>query len=110
MRRVFALAVVTFLASCSSPLPSVPPPAPRGDIEAIAKQLQNHWTQCLTQSYNVTRTQTPDKNAAAEMAFQACSSEEEDYASLPSASFIIPHLRAEAKRVLIEEGRIPDVQ
>jgi hypothetical protein len=71
--------------------------------------LENHWTQCVNQSFQITRTQTPDKNAAAEMAFQACYSEEQDLASLPFAALLMPHLRAEAKRVLIEEGHVAEV-
>jgi hypothetical protein len=58
------------------------------------------------------RRRTPDKNTAAEMAFQACSSEEQDLASyintqIPYAPSPMPHLKAETKRVLIEEGHLP---
>jgi hypothetical protein len=43
------------------------------------------------------------------MAFQACSSEEQDLASLPFSALLMPHLKAETKRVLIEEGHLPDI-
>jgi len=73
----------------------------------ITKQLQDSWNRCLDHSYQITRTQTPDKNAAAEMAFQACSSEEQDLASLPFSNLLMPHLKAETKHVLIEKGHLP---
>jgi hypothetical protein len=61
----------------------------------------------LNQSYGVTKTQNADKNAAAEMAFQACSSEEKDLVSASGyAAVALPHLRAEMKHELIGEGRI----
>jgi hypothetical protein len=61
----------------------------------------------LNQSYRVTRTQNADKNAAAEMAFQSCSSEEQDLVSASGyAAIAFPHLKAEMKHELIEEGRI----
>jgi hypothetical protein len=55
---------------------------------------------------------TPDRNAAAEMAFVACASEEQDLASfvnlrIPPAYSPLPHLKAETKRVLIGEGHLP---
>jgi hypothetical protein len=53
---------------------------PTTDSNSVTRRLQNSRHRCLEQSYRVTRTQTPDKNAAAEMAFQACSSEERDLA------------------------------
>jgi hypothetical protein len=60
--------------------------------------------------------QTPDKNAAAEQAFQACASEEQDLRSYsrvlvgePWASGSIDHVRAAMKSELIKEGRISNV-
>jgi hypothetical protein len=77
----------------------------------LTRKLQNHWSECLNQSYRTTIKQTPDKNTAAEMAFQACSSEEQDLASyvnaqVPIAYSPMPHLKAETKRVLVEEGHL----
>jgi hypothetical protein len=111
MWRLLALAGVVLLISCATPRPSPQPtarPTARTDTSAITKQLQDNWNRCLEQSYQITRTQTPDKNAAAEMAFQACSSEEQDLASLPFANLLMPHLKSQTKRVLIDEGHLTE--
>ena len=108
MWRSIALAGLTLLVSCAAPRPSATSgPTARPDTTATTRRLQNSWHRCLEQSYRVTRSQTPDKNAAAEMAFQACSSEERDLASLPYSDLLMPHLKAETKHVLIEEGHLP---
>ena len=108
MPRWLALSSAALLISCVAPPPSPPPrPATGPDIGVISKELQESWDRCLEQSYQITRTQTADKNAAAEMAFQACSSEEADLASLPFSNLLMPHLKAETKHVLIEGGRLP---
>jgi hypothetical protein len=108
MRRLFALASITLLAGCTATVqPSPPLQQPtRPDTTSITRRLQNSWHRCLNQSYQVTRTQTPDKNAAAEMAFQSCSAEEQDLASLPYAALTMPHLKAEMKHLLIDEGHL----
>ena len=109
MWRAFALVgAALLLADCAASGPS-PEPAARAEKTSITRRLQNNWDRCLEQSYRVTRTQTPDKNAAAEMAFQACSSEEQDLVSASgyAGQLLQPHLRSETKHVLIEEGRLP---
>jgi hypothetical protein len=60
------------------------------DTTSVIK-LQNRWSQCLEPSYRIARAKTPDKNAAAEMAFAACAS---------------AALRAGVKQVLIEKGHL----
>ena len=115
MLRPLALTSIAFLMGCTAaPQPTsqpIPQPAPHADMTGLVRKLQNHWSQCLEQSYRTTRTRTPDKNTAAEMAFQGCSSEEQDLASyintqIPYAPSPMPHLKAETKRVLIEEGHL----
>jgi hypothetical protein len=69
--------------------------------------MQNSWHRCLEKSYQITAKQTRDKSAAAEMAFQSCAAEEQDLASLPYSGLLMPHLKAETKHVLIEEGHLP---
>jgi len=95
-----------------------PQPAPRAPEVAdpptnITRKLENQWNQCLElsyqhwllkQSYRTARKRTPDKNAAVEMAFQACASEEQDldYSFIqtePHAPSAMPHLKAETKRL-----------
>jgi hypothetical protein len=61
----------------------------------------------LEPSYRHALTQTGDKNAAAEMAFQACASEERDLDTLPYSGLLNSHLKAETKHVLIQEGHLP---
>jgi hypothetical protein len=69
--RAITLMGIAFLAGCTAaPKPaSQPAAAPSPHTTNVARQLQNHWDQCLEQSYRRARTQTPDKNVAAEMAF-----------------------------------------
>jgi uncharacterized lipoprotein YajG len=102
MRRLIALAGVMLLATCAAHQSLAQP-----TNSTIAKQLNDNWNRCLEQSYRVSSTQTPDKNAAAEMAFQACTSEEQDLASVPDVREIMPHLKAATKRVLIDDGHLP---
>jgi hypothetical protein len=112
-RFLLALIAVALLPTCTAapqPTPQTAPTASNTTI--IIRKLQNHWHQCLEQSYRTTRAKTLDKNAAAEMAFQECASEEQDLASfsnvnIPPQYSPMPHLKAETKRVLIEEGHLP---
>jgi hypothetical protein len=107
MSRVPLLPCLALLVSCCVASNH----AASSDIGSIRK-LQNKWARCLNQSYRVTRKQTSDKGAAAEMSFQACGSEEQDLTSyinarIPSALSPMPHLKAENKHLLIDEGRLP---
>jgi hypothetical protein len=115
MTRLLALTGAALLAGCTAaPLstPAAQPVAAAPDTTNVTRKLQNHWHQCLEQSYRTARTKTPDKNVAAEMAFSACTSEEQDLASFTNAQIPpqyspMPHLKAETKRVLTEEGHLP---
>jgi PBP1b-binding outer membrane lipoprotein LpoB len=111
MSRLLTLtSVALLLAACSAapqPAPQLVAAAP--DTTNVTRKLQNHWAQCLEPSYKAARAKTIDKNAAAEMAFQACASEEQDLASyvnmqIPIAYSPMPHLKAEMKRLLVEGG------
>jgi hypothetical protein len=65
----------------------------------------------LEQSYRTARKTTPDKNAAAETAFQKCASEEQDLdlfiMTEVHAPSPMPHLKEETKRLLVKEGHLP---
>jgi hypothetical protein len=101
-----ALAAAACVSGCTAAPQSAPQTA-AADRTNLTRKLQNAWHRCLEQSYQTTVKQTPDKNAAAEMAFNACSSEEKDLASLPYSALLMPHLKSETKHVLIEEGHLP---
>jgi len=114
MSRVLTFAAVLLVLGCTAAPQPVPQTAAVAapDTTNLTRKLQNHWSQCLNQSYRTTIKQMADKNTAAEMAFQACSSEEQDLASyvnanIPIAYSPMPHLKAETKRVLVEEGHLP---
>jgi hypothetical protein len=108
MWRVLAFTAATFLLGCTAPAPPATlQPTTSPDMGTIAKQLQDKWDRCLNRSYPIAHRQTPDNDAAAEMAFQACSSEEHDLASLPVAAPVLPHLKAATKQVLVEKGYLP---
>jgi hypothetical protein len=104
MSRLLALLGIVALAGCtavSQPAPAPPSPAP--DTLNLTRKLQNHWDECLHHSFAIDRAKTSDKNAAAEMAFAACASEEQDQAAytntvIPAGFSPMPHLRAETKR------------
>jgi hypothetical protein len=78
-----------------------------GDV--LTKKKQDDWMRCLKSSYRNQRAKTIDKNMAAELSMQACASEEEalwTYSAengVPKSVFM--HLKAQTKKVLIEEGR-----
>jgi hypothetical protein len=109
--RIILIACATslFVGSCATPKPTSGPTmgVSSTNMTLITKRLQNSWARCLEQSYGVNSARMPDKNAAAEMSFQACASEERDLAGLPYSNLLMPHLRAETKHVLIDEGRLP---
>lgn len=113
MSRLHAVIVAVALAGCvAAPTPGPQPVAGPDTTRITTRKLQNHWGGCLEQSYRSALRKTDDKNAAAEMAFQACASEEQDLISftnvgIPPQYSPMPHLKAETKRVLIEEGHLP---
>jgi hypothetical protein len=111
---LLTLASSAFLASCVAEQSSsiTPHPATTSNIAAAFKNLENNWIRCLNKSYLITRTQTADKYAAAEMALQDCSAEEQDMAAGPGVggNLLISHLRAAAKDVLLEDGQVKLVE
>jgi hypothetical protein len=72
----------------------------------IVKRKQDSWMRCLKESYGVNRKRSPDRNAAMEMAFQACGTEENDLwaysaqAGVPQSSFM--SLKSATKQVIME--------
>ena len=116
MSRLVVTIAAALLAGCTAaPQPALRAPASAGDstdMTNITRKLENQWNQCLEQSYRTARKTTPDKNAAAEMAFQTCASEEQDldYSFIHTevhAPSPMPHLKEETKRLLVKEGHLP---
>jgi hypothetical protein len=111
---LLALASSAFLASCVTQQSSsiTPHPATTSNTAAVFKDLENNWIRCLNKSYLIIRMQTADKYAAAEMALQDCSAEEQDMTDGPGwgGNLLTPHLRAAAKEVLLEEGQVKLVE
>ena len=105
---ITTLALAAGCTAAPAPQPAV---AATPDTTSVIRKLQNRWSQCLEPSYRIARTKTPDKNAATEMAFAACASEEQALTSLvntqvPAAYNGIAALRAGMKQVLIEKGHL----
>jgi hypothetical protein len=76
---------------------------------AISRQFQKNWERCVDASYQVIQKQMADKNAAAERAFASCATEEDQMNSLSDPAInamVMPHFKAEAKRLLIETGHV----
>ena len=109
--RLVVLFGIAALAGCTATPAPQPAVAATPDSTSVIRKFQNRWSQCLEPSYRIARTKTPDKNAAAEMAFAACASEEQALTSLvntqvPAAYNGIAALRAGMKQVLIEKGHL----
>lgn len=72
----------------------------------LVKNRQDRWMKCLKQSFKSGRQSTRDANAAAEMAFSACKTEEDDLWELSAASGVprnaFTGLKSATKQVLIE--------
>ncbi len=99
-------------AGCTAQQHAAPEPVRQNIAAPDTTNVTNHWHQCLEESYRNSRTRTPDKNAAAEMAFQACASEEQDLtaftnARIPPQYSPMPHLKAEVKRMLVDGEHLP---
>jgi hypothetical protein len=75
----------------------------RASHPAISDQFLHAWANCLRPSYKYQLTQTPNKNEAAERAFMACKSEEDDFRSseAPNGELLFPHLKSQVKVVII---------
>jgi hypothetical protein len=80
-------------------------------LEQIVRQFQNDWQQCVDASYQVTKQQTANKNAAAELAFDSCTTEEIQLNSVEPdiSALLFPHLKNEAKWVFIQQDHLPSV-
>jgi hypothetical protein len=92
---VFALMMATQIEGASAQ-----------SVAGSVKRVQDRWMQCLKSSFQINRKQTPDPNAAAEMAFQACATEEDELWTM-SAAVGVPRssfagLKSATKQVLIE--------
>ena len=72
----------------------------------IVKRKKDAWMRCLRESYNVNHRRNPDRNAAMEMAFKACATEEDDLwvysaqSGVPRSSFMA--LKSATKQVILE--------
>jgi hypothetical protein len=124
MSRLIVTIAAALLGGCTvapQPAPHAPAAADPAGTTNITRKLENQWNQCLEQSYQhwlsdqshgTARKRTPDKNAAAEMAFQACASEEQDldYSFIQTEAHApspMPHLKAETRRLLVKDGHLP---
>ena len=96
MQLVLSVFVFLFLTICVS----------AQTTPDIVKRKQNAWMRCLKESYGVNRKQTSDRNAAMEMAFRACVTEENDLwaysaqAGVPRSSFLA--LKSATKEIILE--------
>jgi hypothetical protein len=109
---MLALLCVIGLAGCApqrAPAPNHNTSASAARVGEIMRQFQNDWQQCVDASYQVTKQQTANKNAAAELAFDSCTTEEIQMNSIypDSAALLFPHLKNEVKRVLIQQDHLP---
>ena len=96
MRTILALCLLAGLAASAS----------AQSTADIVKRKQDAWMCCLKESYGVNHKHNPDRNAAMEMAFRACTTEEDDLwnysaqSGVPRSSFM--SLKSEIKQVILE--------
>jgi hypothetical protein len=96
MRTILALCLLAGLAASAS----------AQSTADIVKRKQDAWMRCLKESYGVNHKHNPDRNAAMEMAFRACTTEEDDLwnysaqSGVPRSSFM--SLKSEIKQVILE--------
>lgn len=68
----------------------------------LVQERENNWTQCLWASFASQKRETHDKNLAAERAFAARKTEEEELLSIEGTALFFPHLKTEVKRMLVK--------
>ncbi len=75
-------------------------------VAGTVKRVQDRWMQCLKSSFQINRKQTADPNAAAELAFGACATEEDELWTMSAANGVprssFAGLKSAMKQVLIE--------
>jgi hypothetical protein len=110
LRRALLLCAISLAGCAPRPAPISPDTSAIGDRKmAVSQQFQKDWSRCVDASYQVIQQQTADKNAAAERAFASCATEEDQMNSVYDPAInamVMPHFKAEAKRLLIERGYI----
>jgi hypothetical protein len=110
LRRALLLCAISLAGCAPRPAPISPDTSAIGDRKmAVSQQFQKDWARCVDASYQVIQQQTADKNAAAERAFASCATEEDQMNSVYDPAInamVMPHFKAEAKRLLIERGYI----
>jgi hypothetical protein len=94
LRILLALTVAGTVAGCQTEAQQAPA---ESTVVTIGKTLRANWDRCLAQSFAVTRQQTPDKSAAAEMAFQSCATEEQLLARFTVGRGVEPEIFLAAK-------------
>jgi len=89
-------------AFCITQMPS---PGAAQSAADLAKSMQDQWKRCLRNSYETYERRTPNKNSAAELAFQFCATQEETLWIYSSESGVSQSAFAQskvaAKRALI---------
>lgn len=104
MRRQTNIAV-TIALMCGLSIGRIPTPCFAESAADLAKSMQEQWQRCLKDSYQAYERRTPNRNAAAEMALQFCSVQEDALWAYSSEAGVsrsaFEKLRAAAKRALM---------
>lgn len=100
MRGIILASALAFgLAACAT----TPSLQADSESELVSQKLLHTWVDCVRASYRIDVARTPDKNEAAERAFLACSSEENDFRSAGgfAGEMMFPSTKAAVKEVVI---------
>ena len=73
--------------------------------EESTKKIQDRWIRCLKDSYQIYLKQTSDRNAAAETAFRACITDEEELSAYGSQAGV-PRSSFDALKSTIKQGLV----
>lgn len=84
--------------------------AQTGDSPPRTRALQNEWHTCINTSYRIAVKKFDDRNVAAESAFDACKTEEDqllEYQVATTGTTLgFSRLKAAMKSVLIKDGKL----
>jgi hypothetical protein len=99
-------AKIAGVITCAVWITQIPDPGIAQSAAELAKSMQVQWMRCLKDAYQVYERRTPTRNSAAEMAFQFCSTEEDEVWTFSSETGVsrsaFEQLKSATKKALSE--------
>jgi hypothetical protein len=104
MVKIYTSGLLAILVSgCAPPRSSYVAPASTSSAPSASQALLHAWVDCMRKSYKIAAATMPDKNEAAERAFHACQSEEDDFRTSGGqfGELLFAHTKSQVKVVVI---------